>query len=127
MRSFKITNPNSGMDLGTFQGADEQEALEAFARDAGYGSYAEACEVAPAPEGGLLVEEVEEVELRLYEHPETRATCEDREGEVDAHGWDYAEGDTVLIGRDRYTITQVYDAIQTGDTRGNYICATAQK
>lgn len=76
--------------------------------------------------------DMKKIELRLYEHPETRAKAYDAAGfaieeEVAAYGWDYTEGDTIQVGGDLYTITQIYDDLQTGDVRGNFRFAVARK
>lgn len=47
MKTYTITNTKSGVILGTYEADTEQDALEAMAHDAGYKTYAEACEVAP--------------------------------------------------------------------------------
>ncbi len=39
MARYKISA--NGVEMGVFEGADEGEAVEAYARDAGYGTYAE--------------------------------------------------------------------------------------
>lgn len=63
MQTYRITNSKSGMDLGTFQAKDQQGALEAFAREAGYSTYAEACEEHPVAEGEMVVTEVEDASI----------------------------------------------------------------
>lgn len=40
MKRFEITNTNSGLVLGAYEGETAEEALDAMARDAGYSSYA---------------------------------------------------------------------------------------
>lgn len=57
MTKFDISNTLSGAFCGTFEGATKEEALNAYARDAGYADYAAACEVAPVREGEIVVEE----------------------------------------------------------------------
>jgi hypothetical protein len=42
---YAITVQSSGVDLGVFEGATADEAVEAMARDAGYSSYREACAI----------------------------------------------------------------------------------
>lgn len=55
MTKYQIINTTSGADLGQYDADDEQQALEAMARDAGYESYAAACEVAPVADGEIAV------------------------------------------------------------------------
>lgn len=38
-KHFRIENRESGADLGIYQGSDEDDALDAMARDAGYDEY----------------------------------------------------------------------------------------
>lgn len=45
MNTYEICNKNSGHSFGFFQAGSEKEALEQLARQAGYGSYKEACAV----------------------------------------------------------------------------------
>lgn len=60
MKKFNICNQHSGVDMGTFDGETESDALDAMARDAGYSDYAEACKVAPAAEGEIIVTKIDE-------------------------------------------------------------------
>lgn len=55
MTRFNISNAKTSVDLGTYEAATEAEALDLMARDAGYRDYAEACEVAPADDGEIIV------------------------------------------------------------------------
>ena len=56
-KSFQIENTRFATILGVYEGADEAEALDAMARDAGYADYADCC-AEIAGEGDLLVTEV---------------------------------------------------------------------
>jgi hypothetical protein len=57
MTTYRIIS-SAGVDMGTFEGATEAEALDVMARDAGYRDSAEAAEVAGPFEG--TVEAVEQ-------------------------------------------------------------------
>lgn len=57
MKTYEICNTVSGVSLGRYLAQDAATALELMAQDAGYASYAAACEV--APDGDLIVSEVE--------------------------------------------------------------------
>lgn len=66
--------------------------------------------------------------MRFYEDQDQRAVCEDNSAlEVEAHGWDHSEGDTVTIDGETYVLAVVYGTIHTGDNRGNYILALAKR
>jgi hypothetical protein len=56
MKTYKIIS-SAGVDMGTYEGATEAEALDAMARDAGYRDQAEATDVVGPFEG--TVEAVE--------------------------------------------------------------------
>lgn len=53
--TYNICNTLTGADLGNYEGATPEEALDAMARQTGYDNYAEACEVAPTYEGEIAV------------------------------------------------------------------------
>lgn len=62
MAKFQITNPVTGINLGTYEGATKTEALDAYARDAGYKSFADACEATgddPERDADLRVTEID--------------------------------------------------------------------
>lgn len=63
--------------------------------------------------------------LRLYEHGEARARVEGEDSEVEAHGWEFAPGDTIEIDGENWILRNVSDSIQTGDARGNFRYAWA--
>jgi len=65
------------------------------------------------------------IELRFYAHGDQRARVEGSDAVVEAHGWDVCAGETIEVDGVRYTLTRCYDIVQTGDLRGNYVCAEA--
>lgn len=56
---YRISSSHSSVELGVYEGANEAEALDAMARDAGYADHAAACEVAPVEDDELLIEKIE--------------------------------------------------------------------
>ena len=52
MKRYRIKNTLSGVIFGIYQASDKREALDAYARDAGYRDYLHACDVA---DGGSVV------------------------------------------------------------------------
>lgn len=73
------------------------------------------------------------IKIRLYDHQDSAALAllpDEREGGKTwcpvegVYGWDYQTGDEILIDGTLYALT-VYDRIQTGDARGNYLLAEA--
>jgi hypothetical protein len=95
-KHFEIINTVSGMNLGVFEADDEQGALDAMARDAGFPDHAAACRAFPVGDGELRVREVEEdeeedeeedldeVDRRIVELLGSAATAEDA---VNFHRW----------------------------------------
>lgn len=61
-RRYRITNTRTGVDLGVYSADDEQGALDAMSREAGYADHADACAVAPVEPGELFVERAPEDE-----------------------------------------------------------------
>jgi hypothetical protein len=61
---YRIENKKSGLDLGIYHGRTEGEALEALAKEAGYATYQDMCEVGEVPaEDELRLTEMEEIEV----------------------------------------------------------------
>ena len=58
MTSFNIHNITSGVFLGTYRGDTASDALDAMARDAGYESFAECCDVVGDDGSDMEAEEV---------------------------------------------------------------------
>jgi hypothetical protein len=56
---YRITNTHSGQDLGIFEGASEQDALDVMAVSLGFADHKAACAVFPITSGELKVEAVE--------------------------------------------------------------------
>jgi hypothetical protein len=64
MSYWKITNPASGTVLGVYPGATKRDALEALAQNAGFATFAEACDASGDDvddDAGLTVERVADV------------------------------------------------------------------
>lgn len=59
LTSYRIENTRSGVIIGVYQGRTPREALDAFARDAGYDDYDHACEVAPVRDDEIVCIEVD--------------------------------------------------------------------
>lgn len=57
MAQWRISNTDSGAELGTYEGETADEALDTMAREAGYESHAAACEA--VGDDGVHVEAVE--------------------------------------------------------------------
>lgn len=53
---YQIESARTGLVLGVYEAASEDDALDAMARDAGYSDYADALRVAPS--AGLIVTEL---------------------------------------------------------------------
>lgn len=53
--NWRIRNTSTAVVLGDYPGATAAEALDAMAKDAGYPSYASACEEVPVAEGEIEV------------------------------------------------------------------------
>ena len=58
MATFIISNPQTSFTFGAYEAEDEQGALDAMARDAGYADFAAACEVTGEADE-LIVERVQ--------------------------------------------------------------------
>lgn len=56
---YNITNRISALDLGDYEGSTPSEALESFARIAGYADYAAMNEVAPGDDDELIVKKID--------------------------------------------------------------------
>ncbi len=54
MSRWTISNTESGITLGVFEAASEAEALDVWARDAGYTCYAEAIAIVPVARGEIV-------------------------------------------------------------------------
>lgn len=55
MTQYSISNRTSGADLGIYESASVEEALDTMARDAGYKNYADCCSVVSADLDELIV------------------------------------------------------------------------
>ena len=94
---YAIVNAMSGVVLGIYAGTAPGVALDALARDAGYGDYAHACEVVPAVTGEIVVRDLSHDRRGLW-------FIAPVDGPSDAHaaGWEtnffatYAEADAEL-------------------------------
>lgn len=68
MNTYEISNTLSGVSFGEYKGANREEALDAYARAAGYSNFAAACDVAPVAEGEIEVTLLESEALTLKEN-----------------------------------------------------------
>ena len=57
---YSISNNYSGLEMGVYEAANEEGALDAMAKDAGYQDHADACKVAPIWDGEFSVVEISE-------------------------------------------------------------------
>jgi hypothetical protein len=58
MPKYRITNRTSGIDLGTYDADNADDALDAMSRDAGYLDHADACKQTGTTGDDLDVREV---------------------------------------------------------------------
>lgn len=58
MKTYQIENTISGVIFGNYEGETSWHALDAFARDAGYADYQDACAQVPAQPGEIIAVEV---------------------------------------------------------------------
>lgn len=68
------------------------------------------------------------ITLRLYEHPDTRASVEGErlEGEVTLRGWDHVAGQIFFIGDTTYRLSEVMTTIHNGRHHmGGFVYAKA--
>lgn len=61
MTNYRITNAFSELDLGVYSGENEDEALLAMAKDAGYSSIEEMDKASTPTDGEFIFEEVRDV------------------------------------------------------------------
>ena len=58
MKKYQIENTNSAVLFGVYEAESKEMALEALARDAGYATYAIACEAFSVDEDEIIVTEI---------------------------------------------------------------------
>lgn len=76
IRRFEISNINTGVVFGVYEGRNEGEALDAYAADAGYASFGEACEVSWTDMEDIAAEEVDAAQIEADEVIEAIKTAD---------------------------------------------------
>lgn len=94
MKTWRVYNMVTGHDFGFFDGETAADALDAFARDAGYENFAESCSV------GFGSEELVAEEPALYYHAGVDLGGEIRWSDDQTTDREEAEADARLMAED---------------------------
>jgi hypothetical protein len=73
MPQYQVENTLSRYVFGTYSAKSEADALDVYARDAGYEDFAAACEVAPVAEGEIVATLVKPVHVTRKERAAIQA------------------------------------------------------